>query len=376
MLTEMDHLGKGTGLFHDAAQTVSDVQQGGAASIAIDSVTDGLDLLNMVMDPLGELAAAGVGWVIEHVGFLNDALDELAGDPEAIKAQAKHRDGIASDLEAAAQEYDSKATSLAGTWTSAAGHAYQQTATNYADLLRGSAGASKDAATAMRVGGSLVGAERGMIRDLISQLVGELIRDALIALGLSVATCGGSVAAFIGDAVYRAGMLAKEIGGRIAKLGERLAELAKKLGHAGDDLATASHQAATSIETASGAFSREASDAATSAERAVPSSPPSVHAGPGSRAELQQSYGAFMQRGADRLHVGGAYSHIQQRLNPDLAGLEGPAPESTFNRAHDRIGTAKDRVEQGKSMYDALNPPPEEGQEQQGGTDGDAGTQN
>jgi hypothetical protein len=160
-------------------------------------------------------------------------------------------------------------------------------------------------------------------------------------------------------------MLAKEIGGRIAKLGEKLAELAKKLGHAGDDLATASHQAAGSMETASGAFTREASDAATSAQHAAPTPLPAPE--PGSRAELQQSYGAFMQRGVDHTPAGGAYSYIQQRLNPGLAGVDDDA--SRLDDVLDSVGHGNATA---SNITQALNPEPDEQGQPPG--DGEYGT--
>ena len=39
-----------------------------------------LDSLDAAMDPLGALGSAGVGWLIEHVEFLHEPLDWLAGE--------------------------------------------------------------------------------------------------------------------------------------------------------------------------------------------------------------------------------------------------------------------------------------------------------
>ncbi|WP_328604338.1 hypothetical protein OG943_30345 [Amycolatopsis sp. NBC_00345] len=47
-----------------------------------------MEALAVVADLFGAILAAGVGWLIEHVGPLKEALDKLAGDPNQITAHA------------------------------------------------------------------------------------------------------------------------------------------------------------------------------------------------------------------------------------------------------------------------------------------------
>jgi hypothetical protein len=239
---------KGTGLFSDARITVQGAESGNIASAAMGGASTALDTLGMAMDPLGSLASAGIGWLIEHVKFLHEGLDKLAGDPRQIQHMSTEWKKIAEDLDSSADEYSSKAKAAGGTWTSSAGRAYQQTAANYAGLLHGTADSATDASGAMTVAGVMVGTERGIIRDLISTFVGELIRDAVIALSTSEVTLGGSVAAFIADAVYRGTRLAEKIGTRIGKLLEELGKLASKLGRSGSKLGEAAAKASKSLE--------------------------------------------------------------------------------------------------------------------------------
>jgi hypothetical protein len=238
----------GTGLFSDAANTVQGAESGNIASTAMAGASTALDTLGMAMDPLGSLASAGIGWLIEHVKFLHEGLDKLAGAPQQIQHMSTEWKKIAEDLDSSAGEYSSKAKAAGGTWTSSAGQAYQQTAANYTGLLHGTAASATDASGAMTVAGVMVGTERGIIRDLISTFVGELIRDAVIALASSEVTLGGSVAAFITDAVYRASRLASKIGTRVAKLLEDLGKLASKLGRSGSKLGEAAAKASRSLE--------------------------------------------------------------------------------------------------------------------------------
>ena len=57
-----------------------------------------------MLHPFDALLQAGLGWLVEHVAFLREPLDALAGDPDAVLAQARHWDQVAGELRAAASE--------------------------------------------------------------------------------------------------------------------------------------------------------------------------------------------------------------------------------------------------------------------------------
>lgn len=221
----------GAGIFSDAASTLTDARDGDWGNLAMDVGTDALDLLGAAMDPLGTLASAGVGWLIEHISFLKDGLDKLAGKPEAVTAKAVTWTNIAKSLTETAESYERQAKKVQQSFSDCgSAEAYQRTAESYVGVLRGAAAHAGDASTAMNVGAALVGTERGLIRDMISSFVGELIVKAVAALAASWCTFGGTVAAFIADTVVEGGVLAEKISTRIAKVVEKLESLAKGAG--------------------------------------------------------------------------------------------------------------------------------------------------
>ncbi|WP_328646886.1 hypothetical protein OHS58_01480 [Amycolatopsis sp. NBC_00348] len=221
----------GAGIFSDAASTLTDARNGDWGNLAMDVGTDALDLLGAAMDPLGTLASAGVGWLIEHISFLKDGLDKLAGKPEAVTAKAVTWSNISKQLTETAEQYEQKAANVGQSFSDCgSAEAYQRTAESYVGVLRGAASHADSASTAMNVGAALVGTERGLIRDLISSFVGELIVKALAALAASWCTFGGTIAAFIADSVVEGGVLAEKISTRITKVVEKLESLAKGAG--------------------------------------------------------------------------------------------------------------------------------------------------
>ncbi|NBH02666.1 hypothetical protein [Amycolatopsis sp. SID8362] len=221
----------GAGIFNDAAATLTDARNGDWGNLALDVGTDALDLLGAAMDPLGTLASAGVGWLIEHISFLKDGLDKLAGKPEAVTAKAVTWANISKQLTETAEQYERQAKKVQQSFSDCgSAEAYQKTAESYVGVLRGAASHADSASTAMNVGAALVGTERGLIRDMISSFVGELIVKALAALAASWCTFGGTIAAFIADTVVEGGILAEKISTRIAKIVEKLEGLAKGAG--------------------------------------------------------------------------------------------------------------------------------------------------
>jgi uncharacterized protein YukE len=220
----------GAGILNDVASTITDARNGDWLNLGVDAVTDGLDLLGAVMDPLGTLASAGVGWLIEHISFLKEGLDQLAGNPEAVTAKATTWENVSKQLEQSAGQYEQAAAKVAPDFQGQGGQAYQDTAKGYAATLRGASGQAHAAGIGMNVAAALVGTERGLIRDMISSFVGELIIKGLAALAASWCTFGGTIAAFIADTVVEGGILAEKIGTRIAKVVEQLEKLAKSAG--------------------------------------------------------------------------------------------------------------------------------------------------
>ncbi|WP_037362457.1 PPE domain-containing protein [Amycolatopsis orientalis] len=231
----------GSGIFNDVAATITDARAGDWVNLGLDAVTDGLDLLGVAMDPLGALASAGVGWLIEHISFLKDGLDKLAGNPEAVTAKATTWENIAKQLEKSAGEYEQAAAKVRPDFQGQGGSAYQNTAAGYVATLKGASGQAKGTSAGMQVAAALVGTERGIIRDMISSFVGELIVKGLAALAASWCTFGGTIAAFIADTVVEGGILAEKISSRIAKVVEQLDKLAQKAGKAKSAIEDASN---------------------------------------------------------------------------------------------------------------------------------------
>ncbi|OLF14020.1 hypothetical protein BLA60_02250 [Actinophytocola xinjiangensis] len=210
---------------------------------AFDGVALGLDVLGFVANPLGMLVGGGIGWLIEHVSFLKEPLDDLAGDPGAVNGVAATWGEVATECARISQEYAQAATSETATWKGEAADAYRAAATQVAEQVAALEGAATAVSTGVRCTGVLVATVRGIIRDIIADVVAEFLIAAVSALATSWCSFGASVAAFTGWAVARAASTAGKIAGKVSKLLMKLAMAIRKfdkLRKASDALAKAS----------------------------------------------------------------------------------------------------------------------------------------
>jgi hypothetical protein len=229
--TDLEHGGltkwtEGGGMFNDAASTIQDAVAGNWGGLAMDIGADAMDALGIAMDPLGSLAGAGIGWLIEHVSFLKKPLDWLAGDPEAVTAKAQTLKNVSEHLKSSAENYVNSVGVLQQT-QGAAADGYRQAAGNYQNAVAGLSRHLDDATQAMHTAAMIVGTTRGIVRDSISQFVGDAIVKFIAASALAPVTFGGSEAAFIADEVVEGTSLATRNAGRVSKVVKETEELAK-----------------------------------------------------------------------------------------------------------------------------------------------------
>ena len=146
-------------------------------------VSAGLDGLAVISDPIGALLQYGVSWIIEHDKPLAQALTWLAGDPEAIAAQAQTCRNVAGSLQADSDALVRAARLDEAEWSGAAVDAYRRCAHQRDQSLR-ALGSPADTMAAMVEGaGALIGTVRLMVRDAVATVVSRLVVYAAEVVG-------------------------------------------------------------------------------------------------------------------------------------------------------------------------------------------------
>jgi len=212
---------------------------GGWIDTTIGGVAASLDALAFITDPLGQLVAWGVGWLIEHVKPLSDALDALAGDPDQITAYAQTWQNVGQAMIGAQNGLHDAAARQITEWAGSASQAYRHLAGEHEAVLAALAKANNALAEITAGAGLLVATVRMMVRDLIADFVSvlavrlwEWLAEEGLTLGLGTPWVIAQVTTLAGKWV---GRIAHLLDGLVNSL-RRLAPLLRRLGSIVDDL--------------------------------------------------------------------------------------------------------------------------------------------
>ncbi|MBM7809792.1 WXG100 family type VII secretion target [Saccharothrix algeriensis] len=206
---------------------VIDVALGGAGVV--------VDLVGVAVNPLGALASAGVGWLLEHVSFIREPLDALLGNPDEINANVDQLKQAALEMKVIAEEHRRDLDSVSG-WEGRSGDAFRSEMDTMAAEYEALGSTMDGTAAIYALSGALVCELRALIFGWISDLIGELIAGALIAAASAVVTAGGSIAAYAGYAGTRAAMLATRMATRLSKLGAAMARMGGRIAKLADKM--------------------------------------------------------------------------------------------------------------------------------------------
>src|SRR5919202_5592076 len=99
----------GIGIAESAQDLAHGISNGDWVEAGLGAVGVGLEVLSMVIDPIGTLAAYGVSWLIEHVRPLKEALDWFAGDPPVIRSFSQTWENVATEVGTIAQDLGTEA---------------------------------------------------------------------------------------------------------------------------------------------------------------------------------------------------------------------------------------------------------------------------
>ncbi|MET7990739.1 DUF6531 domain-containing protein [Amycolatopsis sp. NPDC005232] len=228
----------GISLLESANDLKSAIESGDWASVALGAVGTALDALSAAMDPFGAILAAGVGWLLEHVGPLREALDGLTGNADQIQAQSETWRNVATELGNVGQDLQDAVKVDLGSWTGPASDSYRQRAQDIAALLESTQKACEGASAGVQTAGEVVAAVRTLVHDIISELIGHLISWALqvlFTLGIGLAWVVPQVV----EAVAKTASKIADFTTRLVKALHALMPLLKKAGTLFEDSAKA-----------------------------------------------------------------------------------------------------------------------------------------
>ncbi|HET9143099.1 MAG TPA: DUF6531 domain-containing protein [Actinophytocola sp.] len=222
----------GIGIAESCVDLANGVSNGDWVEAGLGGLGVGLEVLSMVIDPLGTLASYGVSWLIEHVRPLKEALDWFAGDPPVIESFSQTWGNVAAEVGAVAQDLTGEVNGGTAGWTGTAGDAYRGHAAQAADAVAGAGTLADGISVGVMVMGQVVAFVREFIRDLVGELVGRLISWALetvATLGLATPLVVAQATTAITKVVNKVADLVRKLVKTIGNVAPRIRKIIDKL---------------------------------------------------------------------------------------------------------------------------------------------------
>ncbi|WP_431957768.1 DUF6531 domain-containing protein [Nocardia lijiangensis] len=218
----------GVTLFETVSDTYQAISSGSWVEAGLGVVGVGLEVAAVVVDPFGTLAGFGVGWLIEHVEPLQEALNWVAGDPDQIEAYAKTWSNVSEKINEAAEAHKRAVEQDISEWQGATATAYRARASETADALAAATKAAEAASQAIQMAGGVVAAVRMMVRDIVAQAVGRLAvwaAEAVFTLGVGIPVVATQAAVYVAKTLNTISKLFRKLASTMSKLTPLLRKL-------------------------------------------------------------------------------------------------------------------------------------------------------
>lgn len=217
----------GAGLLDSGSQLVAAIESGNWVEGGLAAFGAAADTVAAVIDPLGSLLAAGLGWLIDHFEPIKGWFNDLTGDAGAVIGFSQTWANVQTQLEASAGFLDRVVTDL-DDMAGEAIDAYRRFQADAAAHIRASGQWAGAMSTGLQIASTIVQVVHDLVRDILSQLVGSAISwatQAVVTVGIAtpwiVAQVSSRVASWTAKISSKLTGLLRSCG----KLGDLLNEL-------------------------------------------------------------------------------------------------------------------------------------------------------
>jgi hypothetical protein len=221
----------GGGPVDSVAQVVRAIEHDDKFSLATSTAVAGLDLLGVLESPMRSIAGSVVGWLLEHIRYLDGFLDYTAGNPDAIGDAVQALQKASAELDTlAAEHYDS--LSQVPVYQEGGSTSYRAFYDNLmprADEIKAHSLACRGQASSVAVAGMVVSFTRGIIRDALTELVLFVIERGMDAIAMAPYTGGNSVIWATYEVGRRAVLTARDLSAELTKLIQKLVKVSRDM---------------------------------------------------------------------------------------------------------------------------------------------------
>lgn len=177
----------GAGLLDSGTQLAHAIESGNWVEGGLAAFSTAVDTVAAVIDPLGSLIAAGLGWLIDHFEPIKGWFNDLTGDAGAVMGFSQTWTNVQTQLDASADFLDRVVTDL-DDMAGEAIEAYRRFQADAAAHIRASGQWAGAMATGLQIASTIVQVVHDLVRDILSQLVGSAISwatQAVVTVGFA-----------------------------------------------------------------------------------------------------------------------------------------------------------------------------------------------
>ena len=206
---------------------------------SVNGLSAGLDVVGAVIDPIGTIGSMIAGWLMEHLGCVQEWLDQLCGDPGVISGFSATWHNAAGALTDVSGDYRAAVTGDLSGYTGPAVDAYRGFGNEQAQFLQAMGTVVDGVGAGIALGGTVLAGVREFISQLMADTVGQIVK----LIGETFFTLGvGAPHAFA-----TAGNKARELIQKARKLMEDLATSLDKMGLLAGQISPALEQGASAM---------------------------------------------------------------------------------------------------------------------------------
>lgn len=189
-----------------------------AAVSDIEGFVTGLPIMGAVADPLHTLLTFGLGFLVDLIKPLDDALKLVTGDEDELKKAAEAFTKIAKDLKGLASEFATTVDTGTQSWQGASATASRERLTEFAVGIQETGFEAESIVALLEGSKALMKAAYDVVMGLIASLIEWLVITWLAAQAAAVPTLGASEVAAAGATVVQVGVTTTRVAGIVQKV--------------------------------------------------------------------------------------------------------------------------------------------------------------
>ncbi len=213
---------------------------------SVNGLSAGLDVVGAVIDPIGTIGSMIAGWLMEHLGCVQQWLDELCGDPGVINGFSSTWHNASGHLDGVAGDYRSAVHGDLSGLSGPAVAAYRNFGDGEAEFIRAMSQITDGVGAGIALGGTVLAGVREFISQLLADVVGQIVKlvgESLFTAGIAAPHAFTTAANKARELIQRTRRLMEDLAVSLDKMGKLLGEISPALEQGASAMAKAARYA-------------------------------------------------------------------------------------------------------------------------------------